>query len=74
MRLGTPRLSLPPVQTDKIEDLRIITDGIDAIPIDYGFGVQLKTRIKISSLKRQLNHRFQINLPACAGSSVPKMS
>lgn len=46
---------------DEIEDLQIVADSIDVIPIDYGFGVHRKVQTKISSLKRQTSHKFRIN-------------
>ncbi len=46
---------------DVIENLQLVTDGIDAIPIDYGFGVHRSVQTTVSHLKRQTNHKFQIN-------------
>jgi hypothetical protein len=46
---------------DEIENLQIIANGIDLIPIDYGSGIHRKTQIKISPLKRQTNHTLRIN-------------
>lgn len=46
---------------DVIENLQIIADSIEVIPIEYGHGVLRAVQTKISHLKRQTNHKFQIN-------------
>jgi len=46
---------------DKINNLEIVANDINVIPIDYGFGVHRKVQTKISPLKRQVNHEFRIN-------------
>ena len=46
---------------DKIEGLEVSADGIDLLPIDYGFGVSKTVKEKTSSLKRQINHTYTIN-------------
>lgn len=39
---------------DKIEGLEVSADGIDLLPIDYGFGVSKTIKEKTSTLKRQI--------------------
>ncbi|WP_026600851.1 hypothetical protein [Methylomonas sp. 11b] len=48
-------------QGDKIDNLKISSDSITMLPIDYGFGVYRSTQIKTRHLKRQTNHEFRIN-------------
>jgi len=53
---------------DVIEELQIVSEGIDVIPIDYGYGVLRKLDVKTTHLKRQINHRVRINHLRIKGS------
>jgi len=46
---------------DRIDDLKIDSNGINMLSIDYGFGVHRKVNIKVRPLKTQINHIIQIN-------------
>lgn len=46
---------------DQVNDLQIVSDGINMLPIDYGYGVRRKSQIKARLFKRQINHNFRIN-------------
>lgn len=53
---------------DVIEDLQLLADDIELIPIDYGAGIQRVFQLKVTPLKQQTNHVLRINHLRVPGS------
>jgi len=58
---------------DVVEHLDFHCDGIELVPIDYGFGVQRAFQIKHKPLKTQVNHVVCLNHIRIAGSFFDKV-